>query len=61
MMTTSTQIDAKNPKEVVDLEKQIEYYYFLIRRGIDVSKNNEKIEECLKEKCKYYFAINQKN
>ena len=41
-------------KEVVELEKKIEDSYLLIRKGIDIVYNNSKIEECMKEKCKYY-------
>ena len=45
------------PHEVEDLDKRINEYYDLIRKGIDVSLNNERIEKCLKEKTKYYVAI----
>ncbi len=44
--------------EVIELEKEIEEYYLLIRKGIDVSNNNRRIEDNLKEKYKYYYAAN---
>ena len=43
-------------KEVEELDKKINVYYDLIRKGIDVSLNNDRIEKCLKEKTKYYVA-----
>lgn len=48
-------IISKRP-EIVELDKKIEDYYNLIRKGVNVSMNNKKIEECIKEKCKYYCA-----
>jgi hypothetical protein len=47
----------KKVNKFVELEKKIEVYYQLIRRGVDVSKNNDRIEECLKEKSKHYVAF----
>ena len=57
MITMTTKIKAEILNEVVKLDKKIENYFLLIIRGIDVYENNERIEECLKEKSKYHFAI----